>query len=485
MRTGGKLNENNESCAMVIFGASGDLTQSKLVPALFSLEKKQMLPTDVRIIGLGRTKFSDEQFRAHLRDALKDEKLLDPALWQKFSQRLSYMAGDYGDPETYRQLGERLGEFDRQFGTKQNRLFYLAIPPEVYGEVIRQLGESKLNHSDGWVRIIIEKPFGHDLESARALNAEVHRYFEELQVYRIDHYLGKETVQNILAFRFANYIFQEVWGNKFIDHVQITAAEEEVVGHRAGYYEHSGVVRDMLQNHMLQLVSLIAMEPPLTMSAKDLRDEKVKVLKAIRPPQLDNSVWGQYQGYRSEPGTAPDSNTPTFIALKLFIDNWRWQDVPFYLRTGKALEKKSTEIMIQFKVVPNPIFPGEARATPDRLGFCIQPNEGIHLCFDMKTPGMDMSVTPVTMNFMYKDLIGSRPLPDAYERLLLDAVQGDASLFTRSDEIEQAWKLVENLLRPWEAMQSPPLHLYPKGCWGPAEADTLISRDGRAWEQCC
>ncbi len=470
---------------MVIFGASGDLTQRKLVPALFNLEKKQMMPDDVRIIGLGRTEYSDERFRQHLRDALENESALELEPWEKFSERLSYLSGDYDDPETYQKLGERLEQFDKQFGTKQNRLFYLAIPPNVYGDVIRNLGESGLNHSDGWVRIIIEKPFGHDLESARQLNEEVHQYFEEQQVYRIDHYLGKETVQNILAFRFSNYIFQEMWSNKYIDHVQITAAEDEGVGHRAGYYEQSGIVRDMLQNHMLQLVSLVGMEPPLTMSAGDLRDEKVKVLKAIRPPQMDNSVWGQYEGYRSEEDTAPDSTTPTFIALKLFIDNWRWHGVPFYLRTGKALAKKSTEIMIQFKVVPNPIFPGEDHASPNRLGFCIQPNEGIHLCFDMKTPGMNMSVTPVAMNFMYSDLIGSRPLPDAYERLLLDAMQGDASLFTRSDEIERAWKLVENLLRPWEAMKSPPLRAYARDSWGPEQAFALIQGDGRAWENCC
>ncbi len=470
---------------MVIFGASGDLTQRKLIPALFSLEGKQMMPDDVRIIGMGRTEYSDERFRQHLRDALESEGVLDLDLWQKFSERLSYLTGDYDEPETYRRLGERLEQFDKQFGTRQNRLFYLAIPPTVYGDVIRNLGESGLNHSRGWVRIIIEKPFGHDLESAKQLNEEVHSYFEERQVYRIDHYLGKETVQNILAFRFANYMFQEMWNNKYIDHVQITAAEEEGVGHRAGYYEQSGVVRDMLQNHVLQLVSLVAMEPPLTMSANDLRNEKVKVLKAIRPPEMDQSVWGQYQGYRKEEGTAPDSTTPTFIALKLFIDNWRWQGVPFYLRTGKALAKKSTEIMIQFKVTPNPIFPGEDPASANRLGFCIQPNEGIHLCFDMKTPGMNMSVTPVAMNFMYSDLIGSRALPDAYERLLLDAMQGDASLFARSDEIERAWKLVGHLLHPWEAMESPPLHTYPPGSWGPEEAAALIGTDGREWENCC
>ncbi len=477
---------NNESCALVIFGASGDLTQRMLVPALFNLEKKQLMPKDVRIIGLGRTKYSDEQFHSHLHDALEAEGVLvDPALWPKFAERLSYLSGGYDNPRTYQELGERLKQMDDQFGTRQNRLFYLAIPPEVYGKVIRSLGEAGLNHSDGWVRIIIEKPFGHDLESARALNAEVHRYFNELQVYRIDHFLGKETVQNILAFRFANYIFQEVWSNKYIDYIQITAAEREGVGHRAGYYEHSGVVRDMLQNHILQLVSLIAMEPPMSIDADDLRDEKVKVLKAIRPLQLDQSVWGQYQGYRGEPDIAPDSNTPTFIALKLCIDNWRWQGVPFFLRTGKAMEKKSTEIMIQFKVVPNPIFPGEDHSMPDRLGFCIQPNEGIHLCFDMKTPGMGMTVTPVSMNFNYSDLIGSRSLPDAYERLLLDAVQGDAALFARSDEIEHAWKLVDGLLRPWEAMKMPPLHVYPQGSWGPQQAEMLIREDGHKWINCC
>jgi glucose-6-phosphate 1-dehydrogenase len=352
--------------------------------------------------------------------------------------------------------------------------------------VIRQLGEAGLNHSEtGWVRLIVEKPFGHDLESARQLNQEVHEYFDENQVYRIDHYLGKETVQNILAFRFANFIFHEVWGRNYIDHVQIMALEDVGVEQRAGYYDQAGVLRDMVQNHLLQLVALTAMEPPAKMNAKDLRDEKVKVLRAVQPIQMINSVWGQYEGYQDEEGVAPGSTTPTFVALKLAIDNWRWQGVPFYLRTGKNLARKETEITLQFKHVPHLIFLEEDGPLSNRLTICIQPDEGMHLRFELKVPGSEIRTSPVAMDFHYDELFGEKALPDAYERLLLDAIQGDASLFARSDEIELAWELVTPLLKAWESEQEPPLQRYAASSLGPDAAQEFIQQDGRAWMGCC
>lgn len=468
---------------MVIFGASGDLTRRKLIPALFHLEENQMLPAQMQIIGVARTDYTGEQFRESLRQSLAKDGKLKPAHWQSFSQRLSYLSGDYDDADTYRRIAAEL-EHIRPGGTPQDHMFYLAIPPEVYETVICRLGEAGLNHNSGRTCIIIEKPFGHSLDSARELDEIVHRFFDESQVYRIDHYLGKETVQNILAFRFANYVFQEVWERKYIDHVQITAAESQGVVHRSGYYDAAGVVRDMLQNHMLQLVTLVAMEPPVAMNADELRNEKVKVLKAMGPLQMSDAVWGQYQGYRNEPGIPPNSTTPTFIALKLFIHNWRWQGVPFYLRTGKALAEKSTEITIQFKYVPSPLLPGRGAGQSNCLTFCIQPNESIHLCFNLKTPGMDMTVQPVTMNFSYKALTNGRRLADAYERLLLDAMQGDPSLFARSDEIDCAWELVSGLLNSWEATPTPPLLPYTPGSWGPQAAQELLHQAGRAWMHC-
>ena len=478
--------EDISPCTMVIFGASGDLTERKLIPALYSLYCEEMIPDKLRVLGVARSELSEGEFRDKLCRGVEKYGRFKPALWNSFAERLHYLPGSYDDPDTYRHLGELLNAFDRHKGTQGNRLFYLAIPPQLYPAVIHHLGQSRLNRNEpGWARLIIEKPFGRDLETASQLNNKVHACFDESQVYRIDHYLGKETVQNILAFRFANFIFEEMWGRNFVDHVQITAVEDTGIGRRGGYYDQAGVVRDMLQNHLLQLLALTAMEPPAAFSAKALRDEKIKVLQAVRPLSLKASVWGQYQGYRQELEVAENSCTPTYIALKMYIDNWRWQGVPFYVRSGKNLSDKSTEIILKFKSVPHQIFLDQKELPTNHLALCIQPDEGMHLSFELKVPGTEMRTSPVRMDFQYKDLFGDQSLPDAYERLLLDALQGDASLFARSDEIERAWELVTPLLDEWEGMSDPPLQFYEPGSWGPDWAEKMISRDGRGWLLCC
>ena len=366
-------------------------------------------------------------------------------------------------------------------GTRANRLFYLATPPALYPVIVEQLGLCGLNHSEGWTRIIIEKPFGHDLQSAHQLNERVHATFGEHQVYRIDHYLGKETVQNILTFRLANAIFEPLWNRNYVDHVQITVSETVGVAHRAGYYDRAGVLRDMFQNHLLQLLCLTAMEPPAVFEANALRDEKVKVLRALRVGE--RSVRAQYKGYRAKEGVAPGSQTPTYAALELFVDNWRWKDVPFYLRSGKSLQAKTTEIAIQFKCVPVLLFPisQDDRMTPNILSLCLQPDEGIHLQFEAKVPGAGMRTRSVDMEFHYSDDFSSEALPEAYERLLLDAIQGDAALFARADEIELAWGLIDPILEGWAQPDAPPLAFYEQASWGPAEADDLLGREGRTW----
>jgi glucose-6-phosphate 1-dehydrogenase len=469
-----------DPATIVIFGASGDLTRRKLVPALHSLACEGLLPPECRILGVARTPMTADELSDQLYAGVEAYARLNPtvcALWETFGERIAYLAGDYDDPDTYRRLGATLDEMEAALGTPGNRLFYLAIPPALYPVVIHRLGEAGLaQHATGWVRIIVEKPFGHDLASAQALNAQVHAVFSEDQVYRIDHYLGKETVQNLMVFRFGNSIFDPLWNRNYVDHVQITMAESEGVGHRAGYYDQAGVLRDMFQNHILQLLTLTAMDPPARFEAKALRDEKVKVLQAIRTAPPPEGVWGQYEGYRAEKGVAPGSSTPTYVALKLYVDNWRWQGVPFYIRSGKQLAAKSTEITLVFKDVPHLLFPENANLQENRISLYIQPNEGIHLSFATKLPGAGMRAAPVNMEFSYGDRFGENALPEAYERLLLDALQGDASLFARSDEIELAWALV-GLIQP---SASPAL--YAALSQGPAEADALLARDGRQWE---
>jgi glucose-6-phosphate 1-dehydrogenase len=487
--------------ALVIFGASGDLTQRKLIPALFDIFVDGLLGRSFAVLGFGRTPLSDEQFRELTRDGVQRFSRHTPILsraWHTFSQALHYLPGQFDDPAAYHELARRLAQIDVEHGTRGNRLFYLATPPELFPTIIVRLGESGLNTPSGeqaFVRIVVEKPFGTDLHSARALNHGLLEVFAESQVFRIDHYLGKETVQNVLAFRLANGIFEPIWNRNYIDHVQITVAEKEGVGRRGGYYDKVGAFRDMVVNHMLQLLCIVAMEPPVVFEAEAVRDEKLKVLKALRriasTRVSELTLRGQYtggvidcqpvSGYRGEEKVAPDSRTETFVVAKLEVDNWRWAGTPFYLRHGKRLPRRITEVAIQFKRAPQTFFPGAERLNPNVLVIRIQPDEGISLRFAAKAPGATMQLQEVDMNFLYSSSFADAGRQvDAYERLLLDAMLGDRTLFTRADEVEQAWTWAEDVLEGFRRRPEDVL-FYPAGTWGPTWADAFIERDGRQW----
>ncbi len=472
--------------SIVIFGATGDLAHRKILPALYNLAVQGLLPERFNVIAFARRDWTDESYREEMRQAIDQfsRNKLDAAVWDKFAPNLQYVRSEFDQADGYARLSQQLA--DSGDPAHANRLFYLATPPESYPVLVQQLGEASLNHSpNGWTRIIIEKPYGRDLASAIDLNEQVHRVFAEEQVYRIDHYLGKETVQNLIVFRFANAIFEPIWNRNYIDHVQITVAETVGVESRAGYYDTAGIGRDMFQNHLLQLLTFMAMEPPYAFDARALRDEKVKVLQALRPIQLSDSMPGQYVGYRNEKGVAPKSRTPTYAALKINIDNWRWQDVPFFLRSGKQLADKTTEISIEFKRPPHSLFPLEPGEllTPNVLTLCIQPDEGMHLRFEAKVPGAGMKRQTVDMDMHYATDFNGAPLPEAYERLLIDAVQGDAALFTRADEIELAWHAIDPVIQAWES-GAVPLFFYESGSWGPYESGDFLGK-GRRWRGHC
>lgn len=476
---------------IVVFGATGDLSRRKLVPALFSLFRRQELPDDVTILGFSRGPRSNGSFRQELRSSMMQfaPSLYDEDAWRAFSGKLHYQAGRFDHPDDFNELAVTLRQLE---GTPANRLYYLATPPQFFPIITTELGRSGLvSQDEGWVRVVVEKPFGTDLTSARALNQTLRQVFEENQIYRIDHYLGKETVQNILTFRFANAIFEPVWNRNYIDHVQITVAEEVGLENRASYYDQVGVVRDMFQNHLLQLLSLVAMEPPTTLNADDLRDEKVKVIKSLKPIPKERaaefSVLGQYRGYQDEPGVTPGSQTATYAAMRLFIENWRWEGVPFYLRSGKHIKEKCTEIVIQFKYPPRLMFSPKVEkiGSPNILALCLQPDEGIHLRFEAKVPGSGTDFKSVDMEFHYRDSFKAEALPDAYERLLMDALKGDLSLFTRGDRNELAWEFIDPILAGWEPPDGPQLAEYEPGSWGPIEADQFLARSGRTWLRGC
>jgi glucose-6-phosphate 1-dehydrogenase len=488
-----RLRRRPDPCILVIFGASGDLTSKKLIPALYALAVRGLLPEKFGIVGAARTEETDDEFRERMKQAVQEHARdpFDDEAWSKLAEGMRYVTLDFADEGGEDQLRECLTSLDEQRGTGGNRVYYFAVPPSAIGTLIEEIAERR--GAEGWIRLIIEKPFGHDLGSARELNAQIQQHFAENEVFRIDHYLGKETVQNMLALRFANGIFEPIWNRQFIDHVQITVAESIGIEGRAGYYEQAGAIRDIFQNHLLQLVAITAMEPPIDFNADSVRNEKVKVLKALHTPGPKHVVRGQYgpgfvegqevAGYREEQGVAPGSMTDTFVAAKLYVDNWRWADTPFYVRMGKRLARRETTIAIQFKRAPHPPFEDGAAdgLRPNVLLIHVQPNEGVSLAVGAKVPGQGMTIRTVHMDFLYGGAF-REGLPDAYERLILDAMLGDATLFTRSDEIEEQWALVDAIVALWQR-DRPSFPNYAAGTWGPSAADDLLHRDGRSWRR--
>jgi glucose-6-phosphate 1-dehydrogenase len=481
------------SCALVIFGASGDLTQRKLFPALYSLAFRHLLPHNFAVVGVARTEESEDDFRERMkqgveefgRDPVRDE------VWDTLAEGMRYVAMDFKDESGWNKLSKVLADLDKNLGTAGNRVYYFAVPPAVIGTLVEEIG--KRRSKDGWDRLVIEKPFGHDLESAQELNVLIAERFDESEVFRIDHYLGKETVQNMLALRFANGIFEPVWNRQFIDHVQITVAESIGIENRAAYYDQAGAIRDIFQNHLLQLVALTAMEPPIDFTAESVRNEKVKVLRSLRTPGPHEVVRGQYgrgfiegeevPGYREEEGVAPDSTTDTYVAAKLYVDNWRWADTPFYVRAGKRLARRETTIAIQFQRAPHPPFAeiaGEG-LRPNVLLVHVQPDEGVSLSIGAKVPGAGMTIRPVHMDFLYGGTFRTG-IPEAYERLILDVLLGDATLFTRADEVNEEWSLVDTIVGFWRR-DKPTFPNYAAGTWGPTAGDELLHRDGRSWRR--
>ena len=483
-----------DPCALVIYGASGDLTKRKLIPALYSLAFRRMLPDRFAVVGVARTEESTESFRARMKEAVqefsRDELRSD--VWDRLAAGMRYVSTDLTAAEAEDPVAETLAELDYERGIPGNRVYYLAIPPSAIPTVVEQVGSRRAERG-GWTRLIVEKPFGHDRESARALTAELGRYFREEEIFRIDHYLGKETVQNLLALRFANGIFEPIWNRQFVDHVQITVAESIGIENRAAFYEQAGAIRDIFQNHLLQLLTLTAMEPPIEFGADAVRGEKVKVLHALQPPAEDDVVRGQYRhgnasgkevpGYRDEDRIASGSSTETFVAARLFVDNWRWAGTPFYVRTGKRLPRRTTTIAIQFKAAPHPPFEDQATEglQPNVLIVHVQPDEGVALEIAAKVPGQAMTLRTVHMDFLYGGAFRTG-IPEAYERLILDCLLGDATLFTRADEVDEQWAIVDGIVAGWSRESAGP-PAYDAGTWGPPEAEELIARDGRAWRR--